>query len=212
MRYAPVVLATDFELLDAWRDGDKRAGNALFERHFDGLFRFFRYKLPDRAEDLVQQTLLSCVQAQPGFRKQSSFRTYLYTIARSKLYDALARRARDQAIDFTTSSVVDLGESPSRVLARDQEQNLLVQALRRLPVQLQVILELKYFEHMTGPEIAEVLDVPEGTVRSRLRRARVELQEAVKALCDSPGQVESTMTRLDSWAEALRREEEERQA
>ncbi len=199
-------METDFDLLDAWREGDKRAGNALFERHFDGLFRFFRYKLPDKAEDLVQQTLLSCVQAQPGFRKQSSFRTYLYTIARSKLYDALARRARDQAIDFTTSSVVDLGESPSRVLARDQEQNLLVQALRRLPVQLQVILELKYFEHMTGPEIAEVLDVPEGTVRSRLRRAREQLQEAVQALAASPDQVESTMTRLDSWADAVRRD------
>lgn len=200
-------METDFDLLDAWRGGDKRAGNALFERHFDGLFRFFRYKLPDKAEDLVQQTLLACVQAQPGFRKQSSFRTYLYTIARSKLYDALARRARDQAIDFTTSSVVDLGESPSRVLARDQEQNLLVQALRRLPVQLQVILELKYFEHMTGPEIAEVLDVPEGTVRSRLRRAREQLQEAVQALAESPDQVESTMTRLDSWADAVRRDE-----
>ena len=203
-------MTTDFELLDAWRDGDKRAGNALFERHFDGLFRFFRYKLPDKAEDLVQQTLLACVQAQPGFRKQSSFRTYLYTIARSKLYDALARRARDQAIDFTTSSVVDLGESPSRVLARDQEQNLLVQALRRLPVQLQVILELKYFEHMSGPEIAEVLEIPEGTVRSRLRRAREQLQDAVKALAESPEHVESTMTRLDSWADALRRDEEEK--
>jgi RNA polymerase sigma factor (sigma-70 family) len=203
-------VTTDFELLDAWRDGDKRAGNALFERHFDGLFRFFRYKLPDKAEDLVQQTLLACVQAQPGFRKQSSFRTYLYTIARSKLYDALARRARDQAIDFTTSSVVDLGESPSRVLARDQEQNLLVQALRRLPVQLQVILELKYFEHMSGPEIAEVLEIPEGTVRSRLRRAREQLQDAVKVLAESPEQVESTMTRLDSWADALRRDEEEK--
>jgi RNA polymerase sigma factor (sigma-70 family) len=203
-------VTTDFELLDAWRDGDKRAGNALFERHFDGLFRFFRYKLPDKAEDLVQQTLLACVQAQPGFRKQSSFRTYLYTIARSKLYDALARRARDQAIDFTTSSVVDLGESPSRVLARDQEQNLLVQALRRLPVQLQVILELKYFEHMSGPEIAEVLEIPEGTVRSRLRRAREQLQDAVKAMAESPEQVESTMTRLDSWADAVRRDEEEK--
>jgi RNA polymerase sigma factor (sigma-70 family) len=203
-------VTTDFELLDAWCDGDKRAGNALFERHFDGLFRFFRYKLPDKAEDLVQQTLLACVQAQPGFRKQSSFRTYLYTIARSKLYDALARRARDQAIDFTTSSVVDLGESPSRVLARDQEQNLLVQALRRLPVQLQVILELKYFEHMSGPEIAEVLEIPEGTVRSRLRRAREQLQDAVKAMAESPEQVESTMTRLDSWADAVRRDEEEK--
>jgi RNA polymerase sigma-70 factor (ECF subfamily) len=202
-------VTTDFDLLDAWREGDKKAGNALFERHFDGLFRFFRYKLPDKAEDLVQQTLLACVQAQPGFRKQSSFRTYLYTIARSKLYDALARQVRDQAIDFTTSSVIDLGESPSRVLARNQEQNLLVQALRRLPVQLQVILELKYFEHMTGPEISEVLDIPEGTVRSRLRRAREQLQEAVKEIADSPEKVETTMTRLESWADALRGDDDD---
>ena len=72
----------DFELLDAWRAGSREAGSELFERHFPGLFWFFRNKAGESAEDLVQQTFLSVVESRDRFRKDASFRTYLFTVAR----------------------------------------------------------------------------------------------------------------------------------
>jgi RNA polymerase sigma-70 factor (ECF subfamily) len=163
---------SDLELLEAWRGGDAKAGNALFDRYFDAVFRFFRNKVADHADDLVQQTFLALVQARDRFRGDSSVRTYLFTAARSKLFNYLERRAREGAVDYGVTSCEDLGISPTGVLARDQQQQHLLHALRRLPIELQLALELFYFERVRGPELAEVLGVPEGTVRSRLRRGR----------------------------------------
>ena len=72
----------DSELIAAWRCGDAAAGQALFARHFDGLYRFFRTKCGDDADELVQATLLACVSARAQFRGEASFRTYLFAIAR----------------------------------------------------------------------------------------------------------------------------------
>lgn len=190
----------DADLFEAWRAGDTKAGNALFERHFDALYRFFRNKTSEAAEDLVQQTFLACVGSKDAFRRDASFRTYLFTVARSKLYDEFARRRREQEIDFGVTSVEDLGLSPTGLVAHKEEQKLLLAGLRRLPIDLQVALELYYFESIQGPALAEVLGIPEGTARSRLRRGRELLRERMTELSDSPGHVESTMSDLEGWA------------
>jgi RNA polymerase sigma factor (sigma-70 family) len=196
---------SDFELLDAWRGGDRAAGNELFDRHFDSVFRFFRNKVSEGAEDLVQQTFLACVQSRDGFRGDASFRTYLFTAARSKLYTYLDKRRREgENVDWGVTSCVDLGVSPSGIIAKNEEQRLLLLALRRLPVDLQIALELFYFEQVRGPQLAEVLGVPEGTVRSRLRRGREILRERIEELASNPSDVESTMGDLEAWAKALR--------
>lgn len=198
-------MATDFELLDAWRAGDRMAGNTLFDRYFDSLFRFFRNKVNDGADDLVQQTFLACVQSRDRFRGDSSFRTYLFTVARSKLYTYLDKRRREgAAVDYGVTSCADLGVSPSGIVANSEQQRMLLAALRQLPIDLQVALELFYFEQIRGPELATVLAVPEGTVRSRLRRGREILRERLQELLVTPQLVESTMTDLESWAAALR--------
>jgi RNA polymerase sigma factor (sigma-70 family) len=199
------AVPSDFELLEAWRGGDKAAGNQLFDRYFDPVHRFFRNKVTEGAEDLVQQTFLALVQSRDHFRGESSFRTYLFTAARSKLYTYLDRRRREgDRIDYGVTSCEDLGVSPSRVIARDDDERLLLHALRRLPVDLQVALELFYFEQMRGPALAEALGVPEGTVRSRIRRGRALLREHLEAVMQSPDRVATTMTNLEAWAEALR--------
>ncbi|MEM9460615.1 MAG: RNA polymerase sigma factor [Myxococcota bacterium] len=198
-------MPTDFELLESWRAGDRMAGNTLFDRYFDSLFRFFRNKVNEGADDLVQQTFLACVQSRDRFRGDASFRTYLFKAARSKLYTYLDKRRREgAAVDYGVTSCADLGVSPSGIVANSEQQRLLLAALRELPVDLQVALELFYFEQIRGPELAEVLGVPEGTVRSRLRRGREILRERLQELLSSPSMVESTMTDLDAWAAALR--------
>ncbi len=201
---------SDLELLEAWRGGDAKAGNALFDRYFDAVFRFFRNKVADHADDLVQQTFLALVQARDRFRGDSSFRTYLFTAARSKLFNYLERRAREGAVDYGVTSCEDLGISPTGVLARDQQQQHLLHALRRLPIELQLALELFYFERVRGPELAEVLGVPEGTVRSRLRRGRELLRERLLELSANADVVETTMSNLDDWAERVRQQLEQR--
>ena len=194
----------DFELLEAWQAGDRAAGTQLFERHFDPLFRFFRNKVRDGADDLVQQTFLACVKSRDRFRRQASFRSYLFRIAHSKLYDHFRTKRRGVQLDFGVSSVADLGESPSQLLAKGEEEQLLLAALRRLPVDLQIVLELYYVEKIRGPELADVLSIPEGTVRSRLRRGLEQLRETVLALSADPKSIESSLDDLDGWADRVR--------
>lgn len=195
---------SDAELLEAWRGGDTAAGDALFERHFDTLYRFFRSKLSDGIEDLVHDTFLSCVQG-PAFRGESSFRTYLFTVARNALYAQLKKQQRRGAeVDVGEQSVADLGLSPSGILVKHAEEKLLLAALRAIPLDLQIALELFYWEDLTAPEIATVLAIPEGTVRSRLRRAREALDERLAALSHDAALLTSTTTGLETWAKRLR--------
>jgi RNA polymerase sigma factor (sigma-70 family) len=200
--YAAAVERGDFELLDAWHAGDTAAANALFDRYFRQLYLFFRTKVDDgAAEDLVQQTLLACVQNVKGFRGDASFRTYVFRAARSRLYNFFdARRRREAVFDPGATSCVELGVEPSFARGTREDQLLLLQALRGIPLELQLALELYYFERMRAPELALVLELPEGTVRSRLRRGIELLRERVAALASGAAELESTMSNLDDWA------------
>lgn len=197
--------ATDVELLEAWRGGDRRAGEQLFERHFDVVRRFFRNKLEFGVDDLIQQTFLACVESRERIRGDSSFRTYLFAVATNLLRKHLRGVYRHgDRIDFGVTSLHDLGPSPSVVLAGRQEQRLLLEALRRIPLEHQIILELYYWERLTSAEIARVLDVPHGTARTRIRRAKQLLEEQLRALPGDRALVETTIAGLDTWAASLR--------
>lgn len=195
-------MESDYDLLDAWRAGDGRAGNELFDRHFDSIYRFLRSKTSGDPADLVQGVFLACVESRDSFRGESSFRTYLYAIARKKLYKSYRDRRPD--VDFGVTSLADFGPSPSRLADKRHSDRLLLEALRSIPLELQIALELHYWEHMRGPEIARVLDIPEGTVRTRLRRGKEALDAKLKDLARSPGELATTMANLEQWAQGLR--------
>ncbi|HWB75073.1 MAG TPA: RNA polymerase sigma factor [Nannocystaceae bacterium] len=195
----------DFTLLEAWRGGDEQAGRDLFERYFDAVYRFFRNKVDDAAEDLVQQTFMGLVQGKDRFRGDASFRTYVFMIARKRLYTYLRERDRNKdPVEVSTTSVADLGlVSPSRAVLVRQEQQLLLQALRRLPIEMQVALELFYWEELGVGEIADVLETPVGTVKSRLQRARARLDEIIGELSNSEELLRSTLDNFEKWAREL---------
>jgi len=198
-------VATDLELLEAWRAGDRSAGSTLFERHFDSICRFFANKIQSDVDDLVQRTFAACVEGKERFRGQSSFRTYLFGVAHNVLRSHLRKRRREgERFDFGLTSVFDLGLSPTTLIAQAKEQQLTLQALRRIPLDHQIVLELYYWEDMTAAELAEVLELPEGTVRGRIRRAKQLLEEQLARLADNEVDLESTMSNLDSWAKSLR--------
>ncbi|MCA9716541.1 MAG: RNA polymerase sigma factor [Myxococcales bacterium] len=196
----------DFELLDEWRAGDRDAGDKLLRRHFDSLYCFFRNKVDVGLDDLIQRTFLALVKAKDQFRKQSSFRTYLFTVARHELYRHYRELKRERAaVDLGAQSVEDLGTSPSRILARRTEQQLLLAALRKIPVDLQIAIELHYWEGFSTAAIAEVLGIPQGTAKSRLRRAREALEVAMTRVAATPDVRRSTAHNFERWAQSIRR-------
>lgn len=195
---------SDFELLDAWRAGDRGAGNELVERHFMSLYGFFRNKLGGDIDDLIQRVFLACVESRDAFRKEASFRTYLFAVARNELHGHFRRQRKDAALDFGEMSIEDLGTTPSQVVAKQQEQKVLLRALRLIPLDYQIALELYYWEQLTGPELARVLEIPEGTARTRIRRAREALERRIARLAKSPDVLRSTTDNLDRWAASLR--------
>ncbi|MEM6293500.1 MAG: RNA polymerase sigma factor [Myxococcota bacterium] len=176
----------DAELLQAWKDGDNAAGNELFDRHFDSLRRFFRNKVDiTEVEDLMQRTLLACLEVVPKFRGEASFRTYLFVIARRQLVDYIRRKTRKEnreAPDLGVSSIADFGITPSRAAFEQEVQALLAQAMQSIPVDFQITLEMYYWEQLKGPELAEVLGISPTTVRTRLHRAREALRKQLAQL------------------------------
>jgi RNA polymerase sigma-70 factor (ECF subfamily) len=198
----------DAALLTAWRAGDGAKGERLFERHFDALYRFFSNKVDaHEVADLVQKTFLACLEASGTFEGRSSVRTYFFAVARHQLYHHYRTRRRQPELDFAVSSIEDLAPSPSSALVRAEQKHLLAEALRRIPLELQVALELRFIEELRGPELAHVLEIPEGTVRSRLRRGLLALRAEFTRLSASPADRQEALELLEPWLREVAPEE-----
>jgi RNA polymerase sigma-70 factor (ECF subfamily) len=167
----------DFVLLQRWREGDRRAGEELCARHFDEIYRFFEHKIPGDADDLTQQTFLACVKARDQFRGTSTFRTYLFAIARNELYMRLRRLPKFEHVDLEVSSLNELVSSPSQQLGKHQELAQIRAALHQLPVEQQLLLEFHYWHDLDATALAELFDTRRETIRVRLTRARQALRE-----------------------------------
>ena len=195
---------SDIDLLERWRSGDDAAGEQLVHRHFPSIYMFFDTKVNEGVDDLAQRTFLGCVEARDRVREGANFKAYLFGIARKQLLKYFARVRRHNRIDeLGDMSLHDLDGSPSRVIAKQQEQKLLVQALRQIPIDLQIALELHYWEEMSLADIAGVLEIPVGTVKSRLFRAREIVKERILELEGSTNLARTTIDNLERWAKSM---------
>lgn len=168
----------DSALLHAWQDGDQAAGTALVRKHFSLVYRFFRSKLDRDIDDLVERTFLACREGGERYRDAPSMRAYLLGIARSQLLLCVHVYTQGRVQRATESVQASTGPrllrpEPERPPDRPQ----LLMALRALPVDLQIAVELYYWEDLAIDEVASVLDVPPATVKSHLARARKELRD-----------------------------------
>ena len=195
---------TDAELLDAWSAGDLQASNTLYRRYFAMLVRFFRNKVSGDLEDIVQQTLLKSLEGRARLRSNHSFRSFVFGIAYRTLSDHYRTRYRTPESDVMDSAIQDLSPSPSALLAEQREHQVLLDALRQIPLGYQVVLELYFWENMTALEIAETLEIPHGTAQIRLRRAKELLAEQVRHRGQLPVEVERLVDELDAWAARVR--------
>lgn len=163
--------------------GDRRAFGDLVRRHQDGVFGFvFRMVgSRDEAMDLTQDSFLKAWQALPGWRPEARFRTWLLQIARNASLDVLRRRSLatfvpiDEALELPGA-----GPTPETQAVMMQDLRLLEAALLRLQPDHREVLLLRELEGLSYEEIASVLGVAEGTVKSRIGRARAALLNAWK--------------------------------
>jgi RNA polymerase sigma-70 factor (ECF subfamily) len=194
---------TDAELLYAWRDGNTEAGQQLFKRYYDATARFFVNKINEAPGDLVQETFMACVKGRERIREGGSFRAYMFGVAFNVLRGYLRRRYAAHE-ELGSVSIMDLDPSPSVVVHRSEEVRLLLRALRTLPIELQVVVELRYWEQMSSSEISRALGVPPPTIRSRLQRGHALLEAALRKLPAAPTVLESTLGDIDGWARRIR--------
>jgi RNA polymerase sigma-70 factor, ECF subfamily len=199
------ALQSDAELLAAWAGRDQEAGRMLVERHFAIVCRFFQSKLMPDVEDLVHQTFMAALAQADRFRGEASFRGYLLGIARRQMWNRFRKDRREAAaLAKQDLSIEQLQGTPSAALRARDERTLLLQSLRRIPVDAQVVIELHYWEGLTMVEIGDVLEIPAGTVKSRLSAARAQLREQIARADVDRELVASTLQDLDQWAQAVR--------
>jgi RNA polymerase sigma factor (sigma-70 family) len=170
------------------------------------LVRFFRNKVDQAAEDLIQATFVACLESHVRYEGRGEFRGFLLGIARHKLYQHYRRDGPViEDLDLASHSFADLAPGASTALAERAEEQLLLHALRSIPVELQVVLELFYWEALTAGEIATICEAPEGTIRTRIRSARQRLAVRLAELAAGEGELAWTESDLDRWAASVRR-------
>jgi RNA polymerase sigma-70 factor, ECF subfamily len=190
----PVTTCTDEELLAQFRRGQREAFGVLVRRYERELYGYLRRYLGDGnlAEDVFQNTFLQLYTKIGKYEEGRPVRPWLYTIATHQAIDALRRQSRQQLLsldqqreelaDGEVSSLVALLESrgPGPLdQVQSEERRLFIRAsVDRLPEFLRQVVILAYYQGLKYREIADILDIPVGTVKSRLHAALLRLQEA----------------------------------
>ena len=176
--------AEDPALVAGFLGGDEGCFDRIVERYKRPLCRFARSYLGPAAhlaEDVVQETLVAAYRSLPSFEGRSSLKTWLYSVARNlcrgelRRRDARLRRAADAEGGPELLELPDVGPDPLLALQQEEVRRALEQAIEALPEMLRAALVLRDAEGLSYEEIAQVLEVPVGTVRSRLHNARARL-------------------------------------
>lgn len=199
------VRRDDTELLEAWREGDRRSGQLLFERYFAAVTRFFANKVAHDHEDLVQETFAACVRGRDRLGDDRRFRSYLFGTAYNVLKKYYTKRAGPGTSDTLESCAArDLAPGPSTMLRKHERDRQLLDALRQLPLEQQVVLEMVYWEGMSSVDVGASLDISDTTVRSRAHRGREKLASLLAAAMKRKDARPIDAAQLDAWAARVR--------
>lgn len=194
--------ASDSALVEAWQRGSATAQAALTARYYPAVRRFFDLRMPAQADDLTQQTFLALFEARDSFRRDASLKTFVFGIAHKLLLRQLRGRAPGPRVQRYGTDPTPV-TSVSVVAVRKQEHQLLLMALTQLPTELQIVVELYYWEDMSLSAIGEVLEANASTLGSRLARARVLLRENIEAMTRPGALRERLLGDLEGWSRAL---------
>lgn len=183
----------DQALVRRVQQGDKSAFDLLVIKYQHKIVHLVdRYvKDPAEAEDVAQETFIKAYRALADFRGESAFYTWLYRIAINTAKNFLLSRSRrfyDYELDVQDAEQVESAQqlkdldTPENLLMNEQIANVIKTAIEKLPEEMRIAITLREFEGMSYEEIAEAMDCPIGTVRSRIFRAREAIDEKLKPL------------------------------
>lgn len=186
---------TDQQLVEHVQSGDKRAFDLLVLKYQQRIMKVISRYVYDMTEvqDLAQETFIKAYRALPRFRGDSAFYTWIYRIAINTAKNhivAMSRRPPAEDIDATEAeyysgeSLLKENASPERLALKDEIENVIFQAIEKLPEDLRVAITLRELEGLSYEEIAEAMSCPIGTVRSRIFRAREAIDAKLKPLLD----------------------------
>lgn len=185
----------DEALLDRARSGDREAFTAIVDRYQDELYTMAVRTLGDRTEaaDVVQEAFLRAYLNLP--RVRGSIRAWLFRVTINAAHDIHRRRRRRPAdpLEDSEGNVIELPDTAAtpHELAEERERAELVRgALERLPEDFRTIVVLRDVSQLSYDEISEALGIPEGTVKSRLSRARGSLAELLRGTAAAPSRSE----------------------
>lgn len=177
----------DYALIQAIATGDARALDELYARHGPALLSYLTAYTSDRqlAEEVLQDVMLAVWENAGGFRGDSKVRTWLLVIARNRALNAQRRKMPDIVSIDDVYEPVSGDTEPLERLARKSERALLRAALDKLPSVHREILVLVFYHQLSGAEVAEVLGINIGTVKSRLHRAKEALRRVMQMMGDA---------------------------
>lgn len=184
---------SDAELVERVKAGDSQAFNVLVLKYQHKLIKLISRYVHDQSEamDVAQEAFIKAYRALPRFRGDSSFYTWLYRIgintAKNHLV-SMGRRPPESDVDvqdaerYGVDSSLKDHESPEALARRDEIQQTVLDAIEALPEDLRTAVTLREFEGLTYEEIAQAMDCPIGTVRSRIFRAREAIDRRLQPL------------------------------
>jgi RNA polymerase sigma-70 factor, ECF subfamily len=177
----------DAELVTASKAGDQDAFAQLVQRHQRRVFNLVYRMLQqyEEANEVTQETFFAAWQGLPSFRGDARFSTWLYRIAYNYCLKQLEQRKRDNALQTAfqaeqVSQEESCDERATEELEARERQMLVRQHLSLLPAKYRIVLILRHFQEMTYEEMAEILTIPIGTIKTHLFRARNLLKERLE--------------------------------
>jgi RNA polymerase sigma-70 factor (ECF subfamily) len=179
----PQITEEESALIEQAQHGDRNAFGDLVCRYYPGVVRVVYRLCGDSglAEDMTQEAFLRGWINLPSFHPQSSLRNWLYRIAVNATLDVLRRKSEETLETEAAQMIPDQADGPEMTLIEKERVALLQQAMHSLPEAARSVLVLREYGGLSYQEIASVLDVPVGTVMSRLNYARNRLRELLKS-------------------------------
>ena len=169
-------------LISRARGGDRDAFGELVEQYRDNVYRL-AYRMCGNAYDAdeaAQEAFVAAWRALPNFRGDAKFSTWLYRLTTNAAIDVMRREKRHQTVgDGEMMDLADDADSPQETVERTEQQEAVQKALATLSEEYREVLLLRYMEELDYAEIADVLQLPSGTVKSRINRAKAALKTAL---------------------------------
>ena len=170
---------SDEALVQLIATGDKKALQVLFARHNVRVFRFILRFLGDEsaAEDLVSEVFFDVWRQADRFESRSQVSTWLLAIARNKALTVLRRRTTEELDEEVAEFIEDPADSPEVVMQKTQRSAVLQECLTQLSPAHREIIDLVYYHEKTIEEVAEIIGVPQNTVKTRMFYARKRIAD-----------------------------------